>query len=135
MGNTTAPQASEVIPPILAGVAVLLVVLLAAALLVMYLGRWVKGRNAGPLPSADLLSQFRLLYERGECSREEFDHIRAKLGKRLREELEVATAPAPVQESSPPDPARDQIRLPADPVEPRIGPAADAGPDPSNPNR
>jgi hypothetical protein len=65
------------------------------------------------------------LYEQGECSQEEYDRIRAKLGKRLKDELQAKPAPAP-------DPASDRIRLPADPAEPRIGPAT--GPNDSDPS-
>lgn len=72
--------------------AVLLVgaVALAAAVLV-FVGRWVR-RASGRVSAGDELTNFRLLYERGELGREEYERIRAQLAPRLRKELDL---PAP----------------------------------------
>jgi hypothetical protein len=121
----------ELVVPVLLGILALLAVLLGLAILVKYLARWAKGHEDELPPSAGLLSQFRILYERGECTQEEFDRVRAKLGKQLREELNVAAEPAAAKNP----PAGDVgMRLPDPAVQPTIGPVTDSADPGSNPS-
>jgi hypothetical protein len=85
------------------------VVLVGAAILVL-LDRWRRSLGQAEEPSAnDQLSQFRLLYDQGQLSQEEFERIRNLLTGRLRQELEVPTqalpksAPAGPENPPPPD--------------------------------
>ena len=89
---------------LLATIALLMVVVLVTAIVIVCLGRWTKRPLSGSA-TGESLSLFRSLYERGECSKEEYERIRAKLGKKLKQELQVpedqsatpaASRPAPL---------------------------------------
>ncbi len=84
---------------------VLMVTLTAAAIIIVWLGRWMK-RPPAETPAGDELSHFRSLYERGELKREEYERIKAKLVPRLRKELDLPAkdqpAAAPVDPPAPP---------------------------------
>jgi hypothetical protein len=75
-------------------VLILMAIVAGAALVIVVVGRWAKRPNSGLSTSGDDLSSFRVLYERGEFSQEEYDRIRAGLGKRLRNELDLPAQPA-----------------------------------------
>jgi hypothetical protein len=75
--------------------------LLLGALIIALVDRWRK-RPAQPVaPAGEQLSYFRSLYAQGDISREEFERIRARLGGRLREQLQV-----PPKEGGPPAPGK-----------------------------
>jgi len=95
---------------------VLMATLTAAALLIVWLGRWMR-RPPGDVSSGDELTRFRSLYERGELNREEYERIKAKLVPRLRKELDLPAAP----KETPPAPGNDKPDAP---------PAAPPGPNP-----
>jgi hypothetical protein len=71
----------------------LLAVLAFAAVVIVWVGRWVR-RSAPGARAGEELTNFRLLYERGELGREEYERIRAKLAPRLRQEMDLPPAPA-----------------------------------------
>jgi len=71
------------------------VALMLLALIVVWLQRWRKQLDADQPTPDDELTHFRVLYERGEISREEFDRIKARLQQRLRQVLDMPPSPAP----------------------------------------
>lgn len=104
---------------LLGGTVLLMAVLAIAAVIIIYLGRWAKRSKTS---ASDDLTYYRLLYEQGEFSREEYEQIRAKLSQRLRKELDLPT-PAGEPPPGPSEPERNQaIRAglppPSPPVEP-----------------
>ena len=70
-------------------ITILIVVLVVGAIIIMGVGRWAKSSAPTTASAGDQLTQFRLMYEQGECTREEYERIRARLGKRLRKELDL----------------------------------------------
>jgi len=76
----------------------LIAALALAAGVVIWIGRWARRTNTETASAGDELSHFRSLYERGELGREEYERIRARLGQRLRQELDL---PAPGTEARP----------------------------------
>jgi hypothetical protein len=81
---------------------VLAVALALGYLLIQWLERWRKRPVQYRLSAADELAQYRVLYERGELSQEEFDRIQATLGR-----PPEAPGPAglpPVERLRPPEP-------------------------------
>lgn len=76
---------------ILAATGLLAGALLAGAIVVAFVDRWRKRRANETLATHDQLASFRLLYERGELSKEEFERIKAQLLARLKA-TENATA-------------------------------------------
>jgi hypothetical protein len=82
----------------------LAVAILLGALVIFLVDRWRKRAQADQFSAGDQLSRFRLLYEQGELSREEYDRIRSKLGARLRQELDVPARPAETAPSTQPPP-------------------------------
>jgi len=77
---------------LLVTIALLMVVVLVTAIIIIGLGRWLRRPDAGSAAGASL-SLFRSLYERGECSKEEYERIRARLGKKLKQELQLPEGP------------------------------------------
>jgi hypothetical protein len=99
------PAARELPLSLLGGTLLLMGALAVAAIIIIYIGRWVKRPKT---QTSDDLTYYRLLYEKGEFSREEYERIRAKLGQRLREELDLplpGETPAPPGPEGEPDPA------------------------------
>ena len=68
--------------------------------------RTMRGQRNDRLSASDQLAQYRLLYEQGAISEEEFNSLRSLLGGELRRS---ARKPAPATEATPPafDPAAD----------------------------
>lgn len=125
---------NQAIVMLLLAILLLVGALIGAALIITALGRWSK-RPAAPAAASGDLAYFRLLYERGECTQEEYERIRARLGKQLRKELKV---PDPKKEGVvPPEGSPDSPagRLPGPDsgatIERTDGPAA-GGSDTSN---
>ena len=76
--------------------AALIIGALVLGSLIIYLAdRWRKRPVQERLSANEQLSLYRELYERGELTQEEYDRIRAKLGKHLRQELAPPAPPAP----------------------------------------
>jgi hypothetical protein len=111
---------------LLATIALLMVVVLVTAIVIVCLGRWTKRPLSGSA-TGESLSLFRSLYERGECSKEEYERIRAKLGKKLKQELQL------------PEQQTEEGRAPAAGPPPALAPEGDGGLDTStkgaNPGR
>jgi len=74
---------------------ILMGVVLTAALLIVAVGRWLKRPVSGSRGASDELASFKVLYERGEFSQEEYEKIRARLGQKLRQDLKVPPKDAP----------------------------------------
>jgi hypothetical protein len=108
---------------LLAGTLLLGAVVIAAA------GRWRRRSEPDALSPSRQLARFRLLYEQGAMSQEEFDRVRAFLGPQLAQELgvllpapprETGILEAPVQGGNPP--ANGPV-LPPQPPQDGIRPA------------
>lgn len=94
---------------------ILMAVVVTAALLIVGVGRWIRRANRGGSAASDELASFKVLYERGEFSQEEYEKIRARLGQKLRQDLKVPPKEAPAA----PDPlpgagAESTIKRPDD---------------------
>lgn len=102
--NAGAAQVTRDVPHSLLLVTLLLMAALAvAAIIIIWVGRWIK---RAPVEKGDDLAYYRLLYEQGEFSREEYEKIRAKLGVRLRKQLDLPTPGA--EPSAPPPDSKPQ---------------------------
>ncbi len=80
----------------------LVATLLVGAFVISWIERWRK-RQLVQTPADEItqLGHFRALYERGELTKEEYDRIKAKEAKRLRDKLIGKAKPAkPVPPSS-----------------------------------
>lgn len=66
-------------------------VLLLAAVIISWAKQWRKRPTSEQWTANDQLAHFRTLYERGQLSPAEFERIRARLAKRLRQEMEAGT--------------------------------------------
>ena len=89
----------------------LAVALLAAALVIELVRRWVR-RGERPMSASDQLAHYRALYKRGEISQEEFDRLRAVLGGELLPGVKPPPPrpPAPRPTDSPPTPPANGVR-------------------------
>jgi hypothetical protein len=92
---------------LLAATLALVAALLVGALVIALVDRWRKRSPDDRISPGDQLSQFRLLYEQGQLSKEEFERIRGRLGRQLRDELDLPDKPPPASppEAPPPAPA------------------------------
>ena len=85
----SADPKAEAAVSVLWTILILMGVVLGAALLIVAIGRWLK-RTESALPSSGAeLASFRVLYERGEFSQEEYEQIRSRLKQQLRKQLNV----------------------------------------------
>jgi hypothetical protein len=62
---------------------------LLGALVLAWFDRLRKRGDQSVLTPGDQLAAFRLSYERGELSQEEYERIRARLGPKLRQQLDL----------------------------------------------
>lgn len=69
--------------------------LLLGAFAVVLAARWRKNSTALNLSASDELARYRLLYEQGAISKEEFEKLRGLLGGELRKSLGASPAPKP----------------------------------------
>jgi uncharacterized membrane protein len=67
-------------------------ILLLGAFVIACVNRWRRNSDTNGLSPSDQLTQYRSLYEEGEISQEEFERLRALLGRRIRSELDVPAA-------------------------------------------
>jgi hypothetical protein len=72
----------------------LIVVLLAGAAVIVLMRRWRTQDDAPSESPAELLAQYRLLYDQGVMSKEEYDRLRAILEGKTRAEWKLSAAPA-----------------------------------------
>jgi hypothetical protein len=80
-------------PQLLWATIALVATLLLGALVLAWFDRLRKRADPSVLTPGDQLAAFRLSYERGELSQEEYERIRARLGPRLRQQLDLPAAP------------------------------------------
>jgi hypothetical protein len=131
MGNSTRVL-EETSATLLWATLLILVVFATGAIVILWVDRWRKRASAARLTPSDELAHFRVLYEQGELSREEFERIRARLSRRLRNELEVPPkAGAPPAEAAQPTAPLTGIRSAESMTE--IQPAGADGPPPVPP--
>jgi Short C-terminal domain len=88
-------------PEVIWGTAGLAVALLVGALVVWSVDRWRKRASASGV-SADELTDFRGMYERGEITEEEYNKLRARVAQRVRPP--AAPAGSPPGPAAPPTP-------------------------------
>ena len=79
----------------------LVVILLFAAVLLSWFDRWRKRTDGILTTPADQLNAFRLSYERGELSQDEYKRIKARLAPKIKQQLNV---PPPTPNERPPNP-------------------------------
>jgi len=101
--------------------------LLLGAVVIAAVGRWRRRSEPNALGPSEQLARFRLLYEQGAMSQEEFDRVRAFLGQQIAQDLGVhlpalpretgireapgpGTGPPANGPVLPPQPPRDGIR-------------------------
>jgi len=80
-------------PRLLWAAVALIVTILVGALIIALVDRWRKRPVQDKVSANDQLAEFRILYERGELSPEEFERIRNLLGERIRQELDLTVPP------------------------------------------
>ena len=87
--------------------------LVLGAAVIYVVDRWRKKSERKHLSAEDELTQYRVLYERGELNQEEFDRLKLLLQGRLRKELNLPQAAAPKEanpaEQGPPEPPATDI--------------------------
>src|SRR5438094_7221668 len=83
----------------------LVAILLLGALVLAWFDRLRKRADPSVLTPGDQLATFRLSYERGELSQEEYERIRARLGPKLRQQLDLPAPPARRDKPGEPPPA------------------------------
>jgi hypothetical protein len=93
--------------------------LLLGALVLAWFDRLRKRADQSVLTPGDQLAEFRLSYERGELSQEEYERIRAKLGPKLRQQMNL---PPTSRESERAKPAAGEPPPAAAPDNPEIPP-------------
>jgi hypothetical protein len=71
-------------PRLLWATIALVVALLIGAAVIAWADRWRKNADRGVLSPGEQLAAFRLSYERGEVSQEEYERIRARLAPQIR---------------------------------------------------
>jgi hypothetical protein len=83
-------------------------VLVLGAAVIYVVDRWRKKSERKQSSSEDELTHYRVLYERGEISQEEFDRLKSLLRGRLRKELNLPQPAKPTEakpaEEGPPEP-------------------------------
>ena len=110
-------------------IVVMIVLVMIAGGLVMLITRWIKRSGSAAQMYGDDRASFKVLYERGELTEEEYQKIRARLGQKLKEDIK-ATAPKSADATSP-EPTN---RLSAAEPGPTIGPAEEGKPGDSDPS-
>jgi len=89
-------------PRLLWATAALIATLLLGALIFAWLDRWRKRADRrDAITPADQLTAFRLSYEQGELSQEEYERIRAKLAPKIKQQLGAADKPAAAHRERP----------------------------------
>jgi hypothetical protein len=74
-------------PQLLWATGALIVTLLLGALIFAWLDRWRKRADREVVTPADELTAFRLSYEQGELSQEEYERIRARLAPKIKRQI------------------------------------------------
>jgi len=98
------PAPSLFDPQLLWATVALIVTLLLGALVFAWLDRWRKRPDREILTPADELNAFRLSYEQGELSQEEYERIRARLAPKIKRQFGAAENPVAQPRPRPPIP-------------------------------
>ena len=93
-------------PQLLWATGALIATLLLGALIFAWLDRWRKRAGREVLTPADQLTAFRISYEQGELSQEEYERIRARLAPKIKQQIGV-DKPADRDRPRPERPAAD----------------------------
>lgn len=90
-------------PEVIWGTAGLAVALLVGAIVIWFVDRWRK-RAVQLRNSAEELTDYRAMYERGEITEEEYAKLRTRVSGRVKQPSAApgTTAPAPPTEGTPP---------------------------------
>lgn len=80
--------------PLLWALLPLVLLLLLAAWIIARVRRW-REEEAGELTPGDELTHYRELYEQGDLDEEEYQRIRALLGQRMKDKLNLSGEPNP----------------------------------------
>lgn len=84
-------------------VGLLVAVLLFGAIALFFVDRWRKRQVADNQDSVESLTSFRAMYERGELTEAEYQVVRDKMARKVKQEVAVANPATLVQ--PPPSPA------------------------------
>jgi putative oligomerization/nucleic acid binding protein len=87
-------------PQVLIATGLLSATLFAGAIIIALVGRWRRKQENETFTTHDNLAAFRILYERGELSADEFERIKKQLLGRLKQESEAPAKPAAPQAPS-----------------------------------
>jgi hypothetical protein len=76
-------------------VGLLVLILLGGAVVLYFTDVWRKKQLAPDRESAEALTTFRAMYERGEITEAEYEAVRTRVATQLRQEVGVGRPPAP----------------------------------------
>ena len=82
-------------PEVIWGTAGLALALLGGALVIWLVDRWRKQATTTTTNTAEELTDFRGMYERGEITEEEYVRLRNRVSGRMKEALTTASPPSP----------------------------------------
>jgi len=108
-------------PRLLWATLALVAALLIGAAVIAWADRWRKKADRGLTSPGEQLAAFRLSYERGELSQEEYERIRARLAPKIRESgpgLKGPTPKPPAPAAEPGPPNSEPHQLPPDDPQP-----------------
>ena len=88
-------------PEVIWGTAGLALALLGGALVIWLVDRWRKKATATTTNTAEELTDFRGMYERGEITEEEYVRLRNKVSGRMKEALSPASPASPMSHTGP----------------------------------
>ena len=89
-------------PEVIWGTAGLALALLGGALIIWLVDRWRKqATTITPADTAEELTDFRGMYERGEITEEEYVRLRNKVSGRMKEALSPASPASPMSHTGP----------------------------------
>jgi hypothetical protein len=92
----------------------LVVALLLAAAVIALASRWRRAPRSYTASASEQLSEFRLLYEKGQMSRDEFERVKARLGGEIRGgEPAASPRPTPTKPEQPAETPATQAAPPA----------------------
>ncbi len=95
-----APRLSD--PTLLWITFALIAALLVGALIIAWFDRWRKRPADFGMSPAEQLAAFKLSYDRGELSQQEYESIRAKLAPKVRQQMNLPEHPAAPEPPAPP---------------------------------
>jgi hypothetical protein len=72
-------------------IVILIVIVIVTGGVIMFITRWVKRTNRPAQTYGADRASFKVLYERGELTEEEYQKIRARLGQKLKEQIKAGS--------------------------------------------